>query len=75
MTVFSFFFFRESSSWVSTNLIILVAQSPVVIIHSAPWFPPTLGRLGADLVQVAVDVSGEGGGGGGGVETLGTHDD
>ena len=56
-------------------LIILVSQGPVVVIHSTPGFPPALRCLRSDLVQVAVDVSGEGGGGGGGVEALGAHVD
>ena len=63
------------ASIMSKYLIILVAKRPIVIINSAPWFPPALRRLGSDLVQVAVDVSGEGAGGGGGVQTLSAHDD
>ena len=55
-------------------LVVFMTKGSVVIVHPTPRLLPALGSLGPDLVQVGVDVPGEGGGGGGGVEALRAHD-
>ena len=54
-------------------LVVFMTKGSVVIVHPTPRLLPALGSLGPDLVQVGVDVPGEGGGGGGGVEALRAH--
>ena len=50
-----------------------MTKGSVVVVHPTPRLLPALGSLGPDLVQVGVDVPGEGGGGGGGVKALRAH--
>ena len=54
-------------------LVVFMTKGSVVVVHPTPRLLPALGSLGPDLVQVGVDVPGEGGGGGGGVEALRAH--
>ena len=50
-----------------------MTKGSVVVVHPTSRLLPALGSLGPDLVQVGVDVPGEGGGGGGGVKALRAH--